>query len=194
MAKTYIEQEVRLMCVNDLVEQAGGKCMKENGLFPELFDFEAFLKTLPENKRRAAEATVELYKRSITNTETTTIRDSTDIYRMMKDVMQGLPHEEFWLINMNSARRVINRRRLSRGGIDQTTVDVRQVMKYALESNATLIAVCHNHPSGNITPSQPDKKLTEHIRKAAEVMNIRLQDHVIVTNEHYYSFHDQGMI
>ena len=163
------------------------------GLFQEAVDFEAFLDTLSESKRRIIEAGVELYKRSREGLSNT-IKESTDAYRLLADKIADLNHEEFWLITLNQAAKVISRRRISAGGIDQTAVDVRQILKYTLQDNATQIVVAHNHPSGNVMPSQADKTLTNTIRKAADIMNIRLMDHVIVTDGHYYSFHDHGLI
>ena len=182
-----------MMCVRELVEEAGGKYTEDGGLFSELFSFEAFLNTLPEKKRKAARAIVELYKRSLTDKEVKTVRDSIDIYNMMRALTQGLDHEEFWMITLNNAQKVISRRRISSGGIDQTTADIRMMMRYALQDSATQIVVVHNHPSGNITPSKADISLTQRISKAADIMNIRLLDHVVVTDGNYYSFHENGM-
>ncbi len=192
--KTYIEQATRLMSVEELIFAAGGKQKEAGmGLFQEAVDFEAFLDTLSESKRRIIEAGVELFKRSREGLSNT-IKESTDAYRLLADKIADLNHEEFWLITLNQAAKVISRRRISAGGIDQTAVDVRQILKYTLQDNATQIVVAHNHPSGNVMPSQADKTLTNTIRKAADVMNIRLMDHVIVTDGNYYSFHDHGLI
>ena len=192
--KTYIEQKARLMTVSELITVAGGKRQDVGlGLFEEAVNFEAFLNTLTDSKRKVIEAAVELYKRSIAS-KGTQILDSKDIYEVMKEKIGDLNHEEFWLITMNQAARIISRRRLSAGGIDQTTVDVRQVMKYALQDNATQIAISHNHPSGNLTPSNEDTSITRKIKNASELMNIRLIDHVIVAKDRFYSFHDHGLI
>lgn len=192
--KTYIEQETRMMSVAELIYAAGGKQKEISlGLFEEAVNFEAFLNTLTESKRKVIEAAIELYKRSM-STECRKISDSTDIYNIMQEKVADLNHEEFWLITMNQAAKVISRRRISAGGIDQTTVDVRQIMKYAIQDNATQIAVVHNHPSGNLKPSNEDINVTNKIKKAGETMNIRLVDHVIISKENYYSFHDQGLI
>ena len=192
--KTYIEQETRMMSVAELICAAGGKQKEISlGLFEEAVNFEAFLNTLTESKRKVIEAAIELYKRSM-STECRKISESTDIYNIMQEKVADLNHEEFWLITMNQAAKVISRRRISAGGIDQTTVDVRQIMKYAIQDNATQIAVVHNHPSGNLKPSNEDINVTNKIKKAGETMNIRLVDHVIISKENYYSFHDQGLI
>ncbi len=104
------------------------------------------------------------------------------------------PVEEFWLLLLNQASKVIDRVRISRGGIDQTAVDVRLILREALLRNATQIAVVHNHPSGNVRPSNDDKLLTQSIRKAAEIMRIHLIDHVIVADGAYFSFNDEGLL
>lgn len=192
--KTYIEQEARLMTVSELVTVAGGKRKDVGlGLFEEAVNFEAFLNTLTDSKRRVIEAAVELYRRSRTS-DVRQIKESADLYNVLQDKISDLNHEEFWLVTLNQAAKVISRRRISVGGIDQTTVDVRQLMKYALQDNATQIAVAHNHPSGNLKPSKDDINVTEKIKKAGELMNIRIIDHVIIAKENFYSFHDHGLI
>ena len=105
-----------------------------------------------------------------------------------------LAQEEFWVLLLNQATKLIDKIRISSGGIDGTYADVRSILREALMQRATQIAVVHNHPSGNIQPSQPDRTLTEHIRKAADTMNIRLIDHVIVCEDGFYSFADEGLL
>ena len=95
---------------------------------------------------------------------------------------------------MNHAAKVIDKVRISRGGIDQTTADVRSILREALLQRATQIALIHNHPSGNPQPSTNDRQLTQLILKGAQTMNIRLIDHVIVTDGRYYSFTDEGVL
>lgn len=119
---------------------------------------------------------------------------SMDIYRIFQPLMCDLPAEEFWVLLLNQAMKVIDRVRISTGGIDGTYADVRTILREALLQRATQIAVVHNHPSGNTQPSQADRTLTDHIRKAGDTMNIRLIDHVIVCEEDYYSFADEGLL
>ena len=102
--------------------------------------------------------------------------------------------EEFWVLLLNQASRVIDKVRISRGGIDQTSADVRSILREALLQRATQIALIHNHPSGNPQPSTNDRQLTQLILKGAQTMNIRLIDHVIVTDGRYYSFTDEGVL
>ena len=126
--------------------------------------------------------------------ERTTIRSSKDIYEIFHPLLCDLAHEEFWVLLLNQASRVIDKSRISRGGIDQTTADVRSILREALMQRATQIALIHNHPSGSPRPSTDDQRLTQLVQKGAQTMNIRLIDHVIVTDGVYYSFNDERMI
>ena len=119
---------------------------------------------------------------------------SKDIYEIFQPLMCDLAQEEFRVLLLNQATKLIDKIRISSGGIDGTYADVRSILREALMQRATQIAVVHNHPSGNIQPSQPDRTLTEHIRKAADTMNIRLIDHVIVCEDGFYSFADEGLL
>ncbi len=108
--------------------------------------------------------------------------------------MQDLQVEEAHVILMNQNYKLIKSVRISRGGITETAVDIRIIMKEAVMNNATILAFCHNHPSGNIYPSRYDDELTKAIKRACEVMRIHFSDHVIVTDGAYYSYHEQGKI
>ena len=140
-------------------------------------------------------AACELGKRRQAETpeERPDLGTATRIYNHMHPVMQDLDVEEFWALLMNQHYRLIKKVRISHGGITETAVDIRVVMKEAVLANCTILAVCHNHPSGNLTPSHVDKELTKSIKRACEVMNIYFLDHVIVTDGQYYSFHEQGL-
>ena len=117
---------------------------------------------------------------------------ATRIYNHMHPKMQDLDVEEFWVLLMNQHYRLIKMVRISLGGITETAVDVRIIMREAVLANCTVLAVCHNHPSGNLSPSKQDEELTRTIRRACEAMRIHFLDHVIITDGHYYSFHEQG--
>ena len=121
-------------------------------------------------------------------------RRSDDIYGIFHPLLCDLTVEEFWVLLLNQASRVIDKVRISRGGIDQTSADVRSILREALLQRATQIALIHNHPSGNPQPSTNDRQLTQLILKGAQTMNIRLIDHVIVTDGRYYSFTDEGVL
>ncbi len=116
------------------------------------------------------------------------------IYNYMHPRMQDLDTEEAWLLLMNQNYKLLKAERLSHGGITETAVDVRIIIKEALLHNATVIAFCHNHPSGNIRPSADDDRLTQRIKKACDIMRIHLLDHVIVTDGNYYSYHEKGRL
>ena len=111
------------------------------------------------------------------------------IYDYMHPIMQDLDVEEFWVLYMNQGCRLIKAYKLSHGGLSDTSVDIRIIMKEALLCNATVVAVCHNHPSNNLKPSSMDDKITLAIRKACGLMRLHFLDHVIITDGDYYSYH-----
>jgi DNA repair protein RadC len=119
---------------------------------------------------------------------------ATRIYNHMHPVMQDLDVEEFWLLLMNQSHRLIKKVRIAHGGISEVSVDIRIIIREAVVANATIIAVCHNHPSGSIRPSRQDDALTESIRKACQLMRIHFMDHVIITDGLYFSYHEEGRI
>lgn len=161
----------------------------------EIHDFARF-KGLGPAKSITILAALELGKRRKLreHAERLTIRSSEDIYHLFHPLLCDLPYEEFWVLLLNQAAKVIDKVRISRGGIDQTTADVRSILREALLQRATQIALVHNHPSGNTRPSNDDLRLTQQARQAAQTMNIRLLDHVIVTDGSYYSFCDEGQL
>ena len=126
--------------------------------------------------------------------ERAVIRCSKDIYEVFHPLMCDLALEEFWVLLINQGNKVIGSVRISTGGIAGTFVDVRSILREALLQRAPQIAVVHNHPSGNIHPSQEDQVLTQRIFNAAKSIDIKLIDHVIVCDGKYYSFADEGMI
>jgi DNA repair protein RadC len=117
-----------------------------------------------------------------------------DIYEYMHTRMQDLDVEEAWVLLMNQNFRLIKDVRISHGGITETAVDIRIIMREAILANATIIALCHNHPSNNPRPSKDDDHLTERVQKACETMRIHLLDHIIVCDGVYYSYHEQGRL
>ena len=117
-----------------------------------------------------------------------------DIYEYMHTRMQDLDVEEAWVLLMNQNFRLIKDVRISHGGITETAVDIRIIMREAILANATIIALCHNHPSNNPRPSKDDDRLTERVQKACETMRIHLLDHIIVCDGVYYSYHEQGRL
>ena len=122
------------------------------------------------------------------------ILSSCDVYQYFYPLMCDLPTEECWVLLLNQASKVIDRVKISAGGLAATAVDIRCILREALMKRAVSMALCHNHPSGSLRPSREDDCLTEHLGKAAKIMNIRLINHVIVTDGKYYSYADEGRI
>ena len=122
------------------------------------------------------------------------ITGSRDVYLLFQPVLCDLAHEEFWVLLLNRANRVIDYIRISQGGISGTVIDVRIILKNALDRLASAIILCHNHPSGNLKPSDADRKITSKIRDSCRTMDLQLLDHLIVTDNSYFSFADEGLI
>ncbi|MBR5687213.1 MAG: DNA repair protein RadC [Prevotella sp.] len=116
------------------------------------------------------------------------------MYQLMVERLRDTDVEEAWIILLNQNFRLIKEVRLSHGGISETSVDVRIALKYALLNNATILVLCHNHPSGNTKPSKDDDRLTERFKKACEIMRIHFLDHIIVTDGNYYSYNEHGRL
>ncbi len=121
-------------------------------------------------------------------------RDGKAVMEYMRPRVQDLNHEESWVLLLNNNATLIRCVHLSKGGLTETAVDVRMVMKQAVLHEATCIILVHNHPSGNLRPSNADCDLTERISKGARVLNVRLIDHIIVSDKDYYSFAENGKI
>ena len=119
---------------------------------------------------------------------------ATRIYNYMLPKMQDLATEEFHILLMNQNYRLVKSVKISQGGITETSADIRVMMREAVLCNATILAACHNHPSGSLSPSRADDELTRSIKEACRVMRIHFLDHVIVTDGAYYSYHEQGKI
>lgn len=120
------------------------------------------------------------------------IKCSLDAFNVIAPLLIDLPHEEFWLILLNRASRVLGRIRISQGGTAGTVVDAKVVFKKSIENGATSIILCHNHPSGSLFPSQPDKDLTQKLIKAGKNIDVLVLDHLIISEQGYYSFADEG--
>lgn len=116
------------------------------------------------------------------------------IYEHMHPLMQDLDVEEAWVLLMNQNFKLIKKVRISHGGISETAVDVRVIMKHAILNNATVLALCHNHPSNNPRPSGDDDRLTTRMKEACKLMRIFFLDHLIITDGRYFSYHEEGRI
>ena len=119
---------------------------------------------------------------------------ATLIYNYMHPQLQDLDVEEFWLLLMNQNHRLIKQIRISHGGITETAVDIRIIIREAVVANATMLAICHNHPSGSLRPSSMDNDLTTSIQRACQLMRIKFLDHVIITDGAYYSYCETGRV
>jgi DNA repair protein RadC len=120
------------------------------------------------------------------------IRSSSDVFEIFHSLLSDLNHEEFWVLYLNRANKILSRQRISQGGISGTITDVRLIMKIGIELLASSLIICHNHPSGNKEPSESDTRITAKIKEAAGYFDISLLDHIIVTDSGYYSYADSG--
>jgi DNA repair protein RadC len=122
------------------------------------------------------------------------ITSSLTAYELLHKRLSDLPHEEFWILFLNRANRIIKEECLSKGGVSGTVVDVRLVCKLALESKASGVIIAHNHPSGQVIASEQDKHITRKLKEALYMFDITLLDHVIIGDQKYYSFMDDGQM
>ena len=141
-------------------------------------------------------AAMELGRRRLLQeaNEAPSIKTSYDILNLIKPMMSDLSHEEFWIFLLNRANKVINRFMVSKGGIAGTVTDVRLIFKKAIENNATSIILCHNHPSGNSNPSNEDITVTKKIEEAGKLLDIKILDHIIISENSFFSFADNNLI
>lgn len=167
--------ELALLSVNELAKSYKGIGITKAITIKAALEF---------GKRRKIEEFVE--QKQITS--------SLDFHELFKPILFDLQHEEFWIARLDGSNKLIDTKRLTQGGRQQTTVDIADLLKSALERNAISIAVAHNHPSGNKYPSEDDKKITTKIKTGCEAIGIRLLDHIIIAKNQYYSFADEGLI
>jgi DNA repair protein RadC len=122
------------------------------------------------------------------------IRNSRDIYELFHSKMADLDHEECWVLLMNNQHRIIDTIRISHGGVSETTVDPKIVLKHALGKLASSVVLCHNHPSGNPYPSSCDDKITQKLKLACQNLDMQLTDHLVFSENSYYSYADEGKL
>lgn len=157
------------------------------------YRLESLFNYLTPHRRQIACAAIELYKRrEVRQRHRIQLTSSEAVYQLMHPLLADLSNEEFWLIGLDRAFKMISRKRMSVGGLDQTMADVRLMARQLIQWQAPACIVCHNHPSGNSRPSGIDKQLTKQLYQALKVLNITISDHIIVTVEWYYSFNDEG--
>ncbi len=161
------------------------------------------IKTLVKNYKGVGEAkainivaALELGRRrqETDPVERSIIKSSKDAYMILSPLVSDLPHEEFWILLCNRANKVIHKEGIGKGGIHSVVVDSRIVIKSALLHSASSMVLCHNHPSGNLKPSAEDMKLTQSVKAGAALFDINVLDHIIIGENSYYSFADEGII
>jgi len=175
-----------LKSVNNKINQLANLSLKQLTEFKGIGEARAvsIITALELGKRRHFEQLEEKPK----------IKSSTDAFQIMQPLIGELTHEEFWVLYLNNSNKVIEKIQLSKGGITATMVDVRLLFKKGVELASIGVIVCHNHPSGKLTPSESDKILTQKIKKAGETLDIKLLDHLIITQKDYFSFADNQML
>jgi len=159
---------------------------------PELMKF----KGIGEAKAISVITALELGRRQLVSNEVVpvSIKGSRDVFILMKPLIGDLNHEEFWVIFLNNSNKIVHKTQLSKGGLTGTLVDTRLLFKQAIGFLATGIILCHNHPSGMNTPSESDKILTCKIADGGTTLDIKVLDHVIITEKAYFSFADEGLL
>jgi DNA repair protein RadC len=172
--------------VNNSLNVLGKLSIKELSTFNGIGEAKAIsiIAALELGRRRRGEEALELNR----------ISSSISVYELMQPIIGELPHEEFWIVYLNNSNKVLQKIQLSKGGITGTLVDVRLALKSALEVGATGIILVHNHPSGTLKPSKADKQLTHKLKTAGESLDIKVLDHVIITEKSYFSFADENLL
>lgn len=144
----------------------------------------SIIAALELGRRRRGEEAIE--KKQVTS--------SSSVFELMQPIIGELSHEEFWIVYLNNSNKVLKKIQLSKGGILGTLVDVRLVLKAALQIDAVGLILTHNHPSGSLIPSQADKKITQKLKIASETIDIKVLDHLIITEKAYFSFADENLL
>jgi DNA repair protein RadC len=172
--------------VNGNINELAKLSVKKLTVFKGIGDAKAIsiITALELGKRRQLEAALEKPK----------IGSSKDVANLMQPILGDLEHEEFWVLFLNNSNKVVAKSQISKGGLTATIVDIRLVFKSALELASVGIIVCHNHPSGKLQPSGPDKQLTQKIKEAGTILDIKLLDHLIITEKAYFSFADENLL
>ena len=175
-----------LASVNNNLNELGKLTVKQLTQFMGIGDAKAItiVAALELGRRRRVEEALEKRK----------VSSSASVFEFMQPIIGELPHEEFWIIYLNNSNKIIQTTQLSKGGITGTLVDVRLALKVALEVGAISIILSHNHPSGTLEPSTADKQITQKLKIASESLDIRIIDHLIITENAYFSFADQGLL
>ena len=153
-------------------------------------------KGIGEAKAISILSALELGKRreAVVVNEQKKISSSQDIFQIMNIKFRDLPYEEFWVVYLNHSNKIIHKEKMSQGGISGTVVDVRLILKKAIEYLASSIILSHNHPSGQLKPSQQDIEITQKLKKASAYLDISVLDHIIIADNQFFSFADEGVL
>lgn len=175
-----------LLSVDNNLNQLGKLSIKQLMTFKGIGEAKAItiVAAMELGRRRRGEEALEKKK----------ISSSTSVFELMQPIIGELPHEEFWIVYLNNSNKVLQKNQVSKGGITGTLVDVRLVLKSALELGAVGLILAHNHPSGTLKPSTADKDLTQKLKLAAESLDIKILDHLIITEKAYFSFADENIL
>ncbi|BAO54259.1 RadC family protein [Nonlabens marinus] len=175
-----------LQDANQSLQQLGKKTLKELMKHKGIGEAKAITiaAAMELGRRRAMEMPDRVFK----------ITCSQDVFKILQPVMGELEHEEFWTLLLDNSHKVLEKHQVSKGGITATHVDSRLIFKKALEAGAVAVIIAHNHPSGTLIPSTADKQITSKIIQAGETLDIKVLDHIIITQQDYYSFADNGIL
>ena len=185
--ESAVEVARRLLAsVNNNLNELGKKSVNDLKKFKGIGEVKAItIMSALELGRRRKESEPEEKPKVVT---------SSDAAHIFKPLLGDLPHEEFWVLLLNRNNQYIDKLMVSQGGLTGTIIDVRVILRMALEHSACSIILCHNHPSGNLMPSEADKDITKKISEAGKQMDIPVLDHLIIGNDSYFSFADKGMM
>jgi len=122
------------------------------------------------------------------------ITQSKDIFELFQPILGDLPHEEFWVLLLNRSNRIIEKIKISQGGVAGTVTDIKIILKQAIEKLASSVILCHNHPSGNKNPSKADDSITQKLKQGSELLDVQVLDHIIIADMEYYSYADEGKL
>ena len=175
-----------LASVNNNLSALGKLSIKQLTAFKGIGEAKAItiIAALELGRRRRGEEALQLDK----------IDSSQSVFELMQPIIGELSHEEFWIIYLNNSNKVLQKNQLSKGGITGTLVDVRLALKTAIEVGAVGIILAHNHPSGTLKPSEADKQITKKLKTAGDSLDIKVLDHLIITENAYFSFADEGLL
>ncbi len=175
-----------LQDANQSLQQLGKKTLKELMKHKGIGEAKAITiaAAMELGRRRAMEMPDRVVK----------ITCSHDVFKVLQPVIGELEHEEFWALLLDNSHKVLEKHQISKGGITATHVDSRLIFKKALEAGAVAVIIAHNHPSGTLNPSAADKQITSKILQAGDILDIKVLDHIIITQQDYYSFADNGIL